>query len=191
MNRALRWPLLLAAVGVALAGCSASDSGGSSGSFADDAASAIPSPEPALDECSPENLTVVNPGQLTVAALAPLEEPYFVGDKPSTGEGFEAALVYSIADGLGFGRTQVAWSVLPEGSAVDPGAARVDVIVGRVPVIDETGVSERSDPYLVGTDQEYALALPSGDPLVVCVNGVLAELEASGDLQELDSTWLP
>ena len=37
----------------------------------------------------------------------------------------------------------------------------------------------------------YALLFAPGDPLVTCVNGVLAEMTANGELTEIASTWLP
>jgi len=170
-----------------------------------------PSPEPALDECSTENLTVVNPGQLTVGAVAPLDEPYFVDAKPGNGEGFEAALVYAVADGLGLRPTQVAWRTVGPDEPLDPAAARVDFLVGRIAVDDSTDVRTYSRSYLevrepaeelVDADGQqnpadrapeefaYALAFTPGDPLVVCVDGVLGGLVADGGLQELTDTWL-
>ena len=172
-----------------------------------------PSPEPALDECSTENLTVVNPGQLTVGAVAPLQEPFFVDSKPGSGEGFEAALVYSIAEGLGLRPTQVDWRVLGLDEPKDPGAVRVDFLIGRLPV-DGTVDVTYSQPYLEAVPREplgvtadadtgltaesqpppatsYALAFAPGDPLVACVDGVLGELTADGHLQGLADTWLP
>ena len=176
------------------------------------AVSVLPSPEPALDECSTENLTVVNPGQLTVGAVAPLDEPYFVDAKPGNGEGFEAALVYAVADGLGLRPTQVAWRILGAGEPLDPAASRVDFLIGRIAVDDSTDVRTYSRSYLqvrepaqelldadgqpipvdrAPEETAYALAFAPGDPLVICVDGVLGELEADGGLQELADTWLP
>lgn len=171
-----------------------------------------PSPEPALDECSTENLTVVNPGQLTVGAAAPLEEPYFVDGQPDNQEGFESALVYAIAEGLGFRTTQVEWRVTEAGTPLDPSDPRVDFLVGRIPA-DEPGAAwvssvpylqllgaepdlidgdgQAVDPERPRTSTSYALAFAPGDPLVTCVDGVLGELIADGELTELADTWLP
>lgn len=177
-----------------------------------DAVAVQPSPEPALDECSTENLTVVNPGQLTVGAVAPLEEPYFVDGKPGSQEGFESALVYAIAEGLGFRSTQVDWRIIEVGVPLDPSDPRVDFLVGRIPAEGGAASWVPSVPYLqvldaapelvdadgqaVGAEQprtstSYALAFAPGDPLVTCVDGVLGELIADGELTELADTWLP
>jgi hypothetical protein len=160
------------------------------------AASVEPSPEPALDECSTENLTVVNPGQLTVALLGAADEPMFIDGKPGSGEGFESALVYGIADGLGFGPTQVQWlEAAPGPEVVDgvlaEGGRRADFVIGRLTGPPALGL-ELSDPYLLpepGGDT-YALAFITGNPLRTCVNGVLSQLALEGEIQELIDTWL-
>lgn len=154
---------------------------------------------------------MVNPGQLTVGAVAPLDEPYFVDGEPGNGEGFESALVYAVADGLGLRRTQVTWRTVGPDDPLDPAAERVDFLVGRIAVDDSTDARAYSQSYLqvqepaeelVDADGQpipidrapeetaYALAFAPGDPLVICVDGVLGELVAEGGLQELADTWL-
>lgn len=218
--------LLGPSAAVLLAACAADPDSAAAPAPPDPAAVSVqPSPEPALDECSVENLTVVNPGQLTVGAAAPLDEPYFVEAKPGNGEGFESALVYAIAEGLGFRPTQVDWRIVGPGEALDPAELRVDFLVGRIPLDDDTDVRQYSVPYLqsvgpapsiapegatdpgsaeadtadldlLAADQPrpvtpFALAFPPGDPLVICTDGVLAELVADGEIQALADTWLP
>ena len=168
-------------------------------------ASNLPSPEPGLDECSTENLTVVNPGQLTVAFPATRQAPFLVGDKPTVGEGFEAALTYAIAAELGFRRMQVSWVTLParsgddrgkpEQAGWDPESTRADFVIGSPQPTTggnlEEGVRlDASDPYLVVGDETYALLFRSGNPLVTCVNGALAEIQGAGELTALADEWL-
>ena len=38
--------------------------------------------------------------------------------------------------------------------------------------------------------EEFGLLFAKGNPLVQCVNEVLAELEASGELQAIQDEWL-
>lgn len=117
-----------------------------------------------------------------------------------------------MADGLGLRPTQVAWRILGTDDPLDPAAARVDFLVGRIAVDDSTDVRTYSQSYLqvrepaeelvdpngqpipvdrAPEETAYAFALAPGDPLVVCVDGVLGELVADGGLQELADTWLP
>ena len=44
----------------------------------------------------------VTEGTLTIATSDPAYEPWVVGDDPASGEGFEAAVAYAVADRLGF-----------------------------------------------------------------------------------------
>lgn len=167
---------------------------------ADDAPATVtsvrPSPEAALDECSTENLTVVNPGQLTVAVVGPIEEPMYAAGKPANGEGFESALVFSLAEGLGFRPTQVAWLPGTLEAVADTGALatdsrRADFAIGQVSAPAPSGV-ELSVPYLrgPGDDEVHALAFVAGNPLRTCVDGVLISMAADGQIDGLAATWL-
>ena len=51
----------------------------------------------------------VTPGKLTIATGQTAYEPYVINDDPASGEGFEAALAYAIADKLGFAADDVEW----------------------------------------------------------------------------------
>jgi hypothetical protein len=179
---------------MALASCAADDSSSSSTTAAPDAVDLLPSPEPALDECSMESLTVINPGQLTVGANFVDTEPYFYDSKPSSGEGFEPALTYAIAAGLGFAPMQVKWSVLDASAGVPAEGTRVDFAIGQIPSdgSDDWIDSVPSDPYLaVGPGEApFVLLFADGNPLSLCVNGVLATLDATGETQELADEWL-
>lgn len=178
---------------VLVAGCSASGDGSADPGAAPPVIGDVPLvDEPALDECSTENLTVVNPGQLTVGARSVDVEPLFRAGDPSTGEGFDAALTYEIASALGFERPEVSWVVLEP--RVDPflEGSRVDFVIGQVLAAGATDSSVASDPYLTlpSGEESYVLLLAAGNPLVTCVNGALAEIDASGEVAALADEWL-
>jgi len=239
-------------------------------------------------ECSKENLTVLNPGTLTIGTDSPAYPPYFVDDDPTNGQGFESAVAYAVADGLGFAPNEVTWTVVPfnksyapgdkdfdfdinqisitpkrqkavdfsdgyytvnqavvalNGSSID-GAATLDELRGAklgaqvgttsLDFITEV-VQPNEDPYvyndtndaksalnngqidgivvdlptayyitaveiddskIVGQFQptaggeEFGLLFAKGNPLVQCVNLVLDELKASGELQAIQDEWL-
>ena len=69
----------------------------------------------------------VTDGKLTVATGDPAYYPYVIDDKPQSGKGFESAVVYAVADKLGFAKKDVVWvrSTFDEGIA--PGAKDYDL----------------------------------------------------------------
>ena len=48
------------------------------------------------------------PGKLTIATGQPAYEPWVMNDKPESGEGYEAAVAYAVADKLGFKNVMMA-----------------------------------------------------------------------------------
>lgn len=114
-----------------------------------DAASSAPTtaPSPTPDACAPESLPVKTAGTLTIGADNPAYPPYFArreggntppwedsdftGD-PTTGEGFESAVAYAIAEKLGFAADEVQWIVVPFTNSYAPGAKEFDFYVTQV-----------------------------------------------------------
>ena len=122
------------------------------------------SPTPSPDACAKENLTLVTPGKLTIGTDNPAYPPYFVakpggntapwdpaqGD-PTTGEGFESAVAYAIANKLGFGKDEVAWVVVPFANSFAPGPKSFDLDVNQVSyTADRTQTADLSDGYYFG-----------------------------------------
>ena len=56
----------------------------------------------ASDACAKAALPLVTSGKLTVGTDKPAYEPWFSGDDPTNGKGFESAVAYAVADQLGF-----------------------------------------------------------------------------------------
>jgi len=79
-------------------------------------------PDPA--ECA-VGLTLEE-GVLTVATGEPAFEPYVVGDDPTSGEGFEAAVAYAVAGQMGFDTDAVEWIRTPFEAAIQPGPKDFD-----------------------------------------------------------------
>ncbi len=242
----------------------------------------------ALDDCSPENLTTVEAGKLTIGTDSPAYPPYFEDDDPSNGRGFESAVAYAVAEGLGFQDTDVVWSVVPFNTSYAPGDKAFDFDINQIsitperqevvdfsdgyytvnqavvalndsPIATATTVAELQAARLgaqVGTTsldfitevvqpqadvqvfndtndaksamqngtidglvvdlptayyvtaaeienskivgqfaaqeggEEFGLLFQKGNPLVTCVNKVLADLKASGELQAIQDEWL-
>ena len=79
-------------------------------------------PDPAA--CA-EGLTLEE-GVLTVATGEPAFPPYVIDDDPTSGEGFEAAVAYAVAEELGFAHDDVVWVRTPFEAAIQPGPKDFD-----------------------------------------------------------------
>jgi polar amino acid transport system substrate-binding protein len=140
------------------------------------ASSAAPaSPTPSPNACAKENLTLVAPGKLTVGTDNPAYPPYFAprtsgntppwdpsqGD-PTTGEGFESAVAYAIADKLGFSKDEVSWVVVPFANSYAPGPKTFDFDVNQVSyTADRTQTADLSDGYYFGPQTVVTLKTSS------------------------------
>jgi polar amino acid transport system substrate-binding protein len=113
-----------------------------------------PTAEPTAtpNACAPENLALLTPGTLTIGTDNPAYPPYFAireggntppwedlgftGD-PTTGEGFESAVAYAVADQLGFAADKVTWVVVPFANAIAPGPKEYDFVINQVSFSEE------------------------------------------------------
>lgn len=76
-------------------------------------------------------------GKLTVATGEPAWEPWVKNDDPASGEGFEAALVYAIADYLGFAKEEVEWVRTTFDQALTPGPKDYDFNLQQFSITEE------------------------------------------------------
>ncbi len=250
--------------------------------------SAAPSPTETPDACAKESLPLINPGTLTIGTDSPAYPPYFVDDDPTNGQGFESAVAYAVAEGLGFTPEEVTWTVVPFNKSYAPGGKDFDFDINQIsitpkraevvtfsdgyytvnqavialdgsPVAGATSLAELkdaklgaqvgttslqyitdfvqpgSDPFVYNDTNDAKSALKNGqidaivvdlptayyitaveipkgkivgqfpaveggeqfgllfqkdNPLVTCVNQVLAELKDSGELQAIQDQWL-
>jgi polar amino acid transport system substrate-binding protein len=90
-----------------------------------------------LDECAPQNLTTLRSGKLTIGTDTPAYPPYFVDDDPTNGEGFESAVAYAIADGLGFEPKDVVWQQVPFNAAYAPGPKEFDFDINQISITEK------------------------------------------------------
>lgn len=98
--------------------------------------------------CTTDSLQTLEPGVLTVATGEPAYEPWVVGDKPESGEGFEAAVAYAIANQLGYENSAVKWVRTTFDSAIAPGPKTFDFNIQQYSITDERAkVVDFSTPY--------------------------------------------
>ena len=127
------------------------------------------------DECAPENLTTIDAGKLTVGTDTPAYPPYFVVDDPSNGEGFESAVTYAVAAGLGFDPTDVVWQVVPFNTSYAPGDKAFDFDINQISITKKRAkVVDFSDGYY--TVNQAVIALKDS-PIANATT--LAELQAA------------
>ena len=86
--------------------------------------------------------------QLTVHADNPAYPPFFIDNDPSNGKGFESAIVYAVAERLGFTKEQVVWGYTTFNASYAPGPKDFDFYVSQVSITDERKRAvDFSDPY--------------------------------------------
>jgi len=128
----MRRPVLaLSAIALALAGCAP----------ANEAPVAAPSTSgttsATTDACAKDALPTRAKGILTVGTDKPAYEPWFSGDDPTSGEGYESAVAYAVADQLGFSKAEVTWKVVSFNQATAPGPKTFDVDINQVSITDK------------------------------------------------------
>lgn len=118
--------------------------GACSGGSADTAPSAA---EDAATSSS-TGLTTVTEGKLTIATGEPAYVPWVQNDDPASGEGFEAAVAYAVAEKLGFAKDDVVWTRTTFDSAITPGAKDWDFNLQQFSITDERrNAVDFSSPY--------------------------------------------
>ena len=119
--------LLVAALSVIASGCGGNEdkSGGATTAAA---------------SCDKGDLNLVSDGTLTVGTDNPAFPPWFGGDEkapwkvsdPRSGEGFESAVAYAVADELGFSKDEVKWVVVPFNTSFAPGPKSFDFDINQI-----------------------------------------------------------
>jgi polar amino acid transport system substrate-binding protein len=166
VRRLLLFALLLGLACATAAGC-----GGDDGD--DDTAAGETTTAAAEGSCEPGQLTLKTPGKLTIGTDNPAFPPWFEGgtpegsqweiNDPSTGEGFESAIAYAVAEELGFQKADVEWVVVPFNQSFRPGEKSFDFDINQISVTDERDRAvDFSDSYY---DVNQALVAREGTPL--------------------------
>ncbi len=79
----------------------------------------------------------VTPGKLTIATGEPAYFPYVIDDDPASGDGFESAIAYAVADELGFAADDVVWVRSTFDEAIAPGPKNYDINLQQISITDE------------------------------------------------------
>jgi polar amino acid transport system substrate-binding protein len=98
--------------------------------------------------CTPDSLQTVEAGVLTVATGEPAYYPWVIDDAPESGEGFEAAVAYAVAEELGYSASSVKWVRTTFDSAITPGTKNFDFNLQQFSITeDRAKVVDFSAPY--------------------------------------------
>ncbi len=130
---------------------------------------AQPSDSPPAVTCEPGKLPTLTDGVLTVAAGDPYA-PWYIGEYTS-GEGFESALAYAVANELGYDRRSVRWKNVTFEQIISPSIKPFDFAAYQTSISPERSkVVDFSSPYLttrqgvlVQEDGPYASATKLAD----------------------------
>jgi len=159
--------LLVLALAILAAGCGSDDdeAGGTT--------TVGTTTEAAAASCDKSSLETISDGRLTIGTDNPAFPPWFEGgtpegsdweiNHPSTGEGFESAVAYAVADELGFAEADVDWVVVPFNNSFRPGDKSFDFDINQISVSDERDRAvDFSDSYY---DVNQALVALNGTPI--------------------------
>src|SRR5687767_10667563 len=72
-------------------------------------------------DCEKDSLPLLEEGQLTIATDSPAYPPWFQGNDPTNGKGYESAVAYAVAEEMGFAQDEVEWVVEPFNKSYAPG----------------------------------------------------------------------
>ncbi|KRB38693.1 ABC transporter substrate-binding protein [Microbacterium sp. Root180] len=144
VRRSVRFAVVGAALVLALTGCASNTP-------------ASPSSAPSDDAAFPAD-ALITPGKLTIATGETAYEPYVIDDAPESGEGFEAAVAYAVAEELGFDAEDVVWVRTSFEAAIAPGPKSFDVNIQQYTITDERKQAvDFSSPYYEASQSVVAL----------------------------------
>ena len=157
--------LLVVLLSILAAGC-----GGSSNKASDTTGTA------AAASCAKGSLNLVNAGQLTVGTDNPAFPPWFGGTEkapwkvsnPYSGQGYESAVAYAVANKLGFAKSEVKWIVVPFNTSFAPGPKKFDFDVNQISYLPaRANAVAFSDSYY---DVNQALVVIKGTPIATATS---------------------
>jgi len=84
--------------------------------------------------CDAGSLATKTKGTLTIGTSKPAYDPWFSGNDPTNGKGFESAVAYAVAKELGFDRSKVTWVKVPFNNSYAPGAKKFDFDINQISI---------------------------------------------------------
>jgi polar amino acid transport system substrate-binding protein len=174
MRKQLVFALVVAFLALAAAGCGNDESSS--------APTAAGTSSAGANACAKDQLTLKTPGQLTIATDNPAFPPWFQNanggpwnpTKEPTKQGYEAAVAYAVADGLGFTDDEVKWVVVPFNNIFKPGPTDFDFDINQV------SYSSKRDQAVDFSDSYYDVE----QAVVVAKSSKFAQATSVTDLKD-------
>jgi len=130
---------------------------------------------PASETSSEPASDYVTDGKLTIGTGEPAYYPWVIDDAPESGEGFESAVAYAVAEQLGFAAEDVVWVRSTFDEAIAPGPKNFDFNLQQFSITPERAENvDFSSPYYETTQVVITTATAGG-----------AEAKTIADLQGL------
>ncbi|MGE2721340.1 ABC transporter substrate-binding protein [Mycolicibacterium celeriflavum] len=103
---------------------------------------------PRPGDCQKDKLGTLYKGVFTFGTDQPVYPPWYIGDNPANGEGFESALAYAIANRLGYAPGDVRWVRVPFSEAIASGSKSFDANLNQFSITNQRrAVVDFSAPY--------------------------------------------
>jgi polar amino acid transport system substrate-binding protein len=100
------------------------------------------------DKCKKDVLGTLYQGIFTFGTDQPVYPPWYMGDNPASGEGFEAAIAYAVAAKMGYAREEVRWVRVPFNAALAPGSKTFDANLSEFSITEQRRAAvDFSSPY--------------------------------------------
>jgi polar amino acid transport system substrate-binding protein len=104
--------------------------------------------QPGSDPGTDTGSGYVTDGKLTIGTGEPAYYPWVIDDAPESGEGFEAAIAYAVAEQLGFSAEDVVWVRTTFDEAIAPGPKDFDFNLQQFSISAERAEAvDFSSPY--------------------------------------------
>ena len=177
MRRSVR--SLAAVAAIAALGLAACTGGTSSSSSAD-----------AEQTYGPGALPTVPDGKLPVPPSDPAYSPWILNNDPASGEGYESAVIYALAEELGYSADNVQWVRATFDSSITPGAKDWDLNIQQFSITDERkNAVDFTSPYYTTTS---AIITKAGTPAANAMDfkDVLIGVQAGTTSQQFASDHL-
>lgn len=100
------------------------------------------------DDCHKDVLETLYAGIFTFGTDQPVYPPWYIGDNPANGEGFESAVAYAVATKLKYTRDDVRWVRVPFNAALSPGPKAFDANLTEFSITEQRKAAvDFSSPY--------------------------------------------
>jgi polar amino acid transport system substrate-binding protein len=100
------------------------------------------------DKCTKNVLGTLYSGIFTFGTDQPVYPPWYMGDNPASGEGFEAAVAYAVAAKMNYANQDVRWIRVLFNAALAPGPKTFDANLSEFSITDQRKAAvDFSSPY--------------------------------------------